>query len=124
MSTSSQKPQPDSEWETAAHQHIAELLYPTYGQRDTNRSLAIADAVMPAVRKAVDICVTAEVARLRARVAELEQVTPSLTAERTAIKGVIYWAVQEHRDDPDLASRLVKAVTEALAEIRTEGGAR
>ncbi|WP_030878797.1 hypothetical protein [Streptomyces sp. NRRL S-1868] len=65
MSTSCQKPQPDSEWETAAHQHIAELLYPTYGQHDTNRSLAIADMVMPAVRKAVDICVTAEIDRLR-----------------------------------------------------------
>ncbi|WP_030407481.1 hypothetical protein [Streptomyces albus] len=84
MSTSSQNPKPDSEWETAAHQHIAELLYPTYGQRDTNRSFAIADAVMPAVRKAVDNCLLAEVARLRVRVAELER--PAVEANRAEIR--------------------------------------
>ncbi|WP_435643813.1 hypothetical protein ACR9VJ_26160 [Streptomyces sp. H49] len=39
--------------ETAVRQHIAELIYPTYGQRDTERTLAIVDAVMPAVRAAV-----------------------------------------------------------------------
>ncbi|WP_322500853.1 hypothetical protein TR631_12665 [Streptomyces rochei] len=42
---------PEREAET--RKHIAELIYPTYGQRDTERTLAIADAVMPAVRAAL-----------------------------------------------------------------------
>ncbi|MFJ2697487.1 hypothetical protein ACIO5Z_14835 [Streptomyces rochei] len=51
---------PEREAET--RKHIAELIYPTYGQRDTERTLAIADAVMPAVRAAL----LAELAAVRA----------------------------------------------------------
>ncbi|CAL9371737.1 hypothetical protein [Streptomyces sp. enrichment culture] len=51
---------PEREAET--RRHIAELIYPTYGQRDTERTLAIADAVMPAVRTAL----LAELAAVRA----------------------------------------------------------
>lgn len=32
---------------------IADAIYPTYGQKNRNRSLAIADLIMPAVREAV-----------------------------------------------------------------------
>ncbi|WP_369213890.1 hypothetical protein [Streptomyces flavofungini] len=41
---------------------IASAIYLTYGQEDRNRSLAIADLVMPAVRKVV----AAELAAVRA----------------------------------------------------------
>jgi len=56
----SERLSPEREAET--RKHIAELIYPTYGQRDTERTLAIADAVMPAVRAAL----LAELAAVRA----------------------------------------------------------
>ncbi|MFE9391621.1 hypothetical protein [Streptomyces sp. NPDC006784] len=53
MSTSSQNRHPVPDWEEA-RQQIADLVYGTYGQHDHDRTYAIADAVMPAVRTAVD----------------------------------------------------------------------
>jgi hypothetical protein len=68
--------------------HIAELVYATYGQRDTERTLGIADAVMPAVRAAL----VSATAGLLARVAELE-------AERHTTNEALDDAVQALRAD-------------------------
>lgn len=54
--------------ETEIREHIAELIYPTYGQRDSERTLAIVEAVMPAVRAGV----AAELAAVRAERDELQ----------------------------------------------------
>ena len=110
---------PEREAET--RKHIAELIYPTYGQRDTERTLAIADAVMPAVRAALLAelaAVRAERDQARQRVAELEKAAIEgraalgslcydLEDPGTAALGALYLLTQATtwtEDGPDFAS--------------------
>ncbi|MCX4444798.1 hypothetical protein [Streptomyces albidoflavus] len=39
--------------EETARRSIIDLLYPTYGQQDTHRTVAITDAIIPIVRSAI-----------------------------------------------------------------------
>ncbi|MFF8590038.1 hypothetical protein ACF061_01120 [Streptomyces sp. NPDC015220] len=103
---------PEREAET--RKHIAELIYPTYGQRDTERTLAIADAVMPAVRAAL----LAELAAVRAerdqalaRVAELE-------AERHTTNEALSDAAETLRANRDRIAELERPAVEAKRQDR------
>ncbi|WP_309049029.1 hypothetical protein [Streptomyces sp.] len=88
--------------ETEIRKHIAELIYPTYGQRDTERTLAIADAVMPAVRAGVAAelaAVRAERDEARARVRELKR--PAVEAHRNEIRRSYAELAVTAREDRD-----------------------
>ncbi|MGV2914648.1 hypothetical protein [Streptomyces alfalfae] len=65
----------DPQREAEIREQVASAIYPTYGQENRNRSLAIADLVMPAVREVVAelAAVRAERDEARARVRELER---------------------------------------------------
>ncbi|MFG3636015.1 hypothetical protein ACGF5Q_24575 [Streptomyces huasconensis] len=65
--------------EAEIRKHIAELVYSTYGQRDTERTLAIVDAVMPAVRAGV----AAELAAVRAERDEAQAAAERLKGQRS-----------------------------------------
>ncbi|MEU1133538.1 hypothetical protein ABZ383_27400 [Streptomyces sp. NPDC005900] len=59
--------------EAEIREQIANAIYPTYGQENRNRSLAIADLVMPAVQEAVAAELTAVRAERDEARAEVER---------------------------------------------------